>query len=204
MVIGIDFDNTIASYDGLMHRLAVDWGWMDGGLPKNKKSIRDTLRALPDGELKWRRLQTHCYGPGMGDARPMDGVKDFLAACRKREIPVWVVSHKTEFANFGDPTVKLRAAAIDWMRQEGLLDQQQFGLSLERVCFEGTREEKVQRIRALGITHYVDDLEETFLEKSFPEGVQKILFSPPPTRHANGEWYAFPSWAQIGRHLLTQ
>ena len=79
MIIGIDFDNTIASYDELMHRLAVEWEWVAAGMPKSKKLIRDALRALPDGEIKWRRLQTQCYGPGMRDARPMDGLKDFLA-----------------------------------------------------------------------------------------------------------------------------
>lgn len=204
MIIGIDFDNTIASYDELMHGLAVEWGWVAAGMPKNKKLIRDALRVLPDGELKWRRLQTHCYGHRVCDARPMEGIKEFLEACRKRKMPVRVVSHKTEFAKFGDPTVKLRAAAIGWMRQEGLLNAERFGLSLEHVYFEETREDKIDRIRALGITHYVDDLVETFLEKSFPEAVEKILFSPRPTPSANGQWRAFPTWAQISGHLLTQ
>ena len=204
MILGLDFDNTIASYDRLMHRLAVQWGWLDPSQPRSKRTVRDSLRALPDGESKWRRLQTHCYGPGMDEAEPMEGVKEFLGACRRRGVPVWIVSHKTQFANFGDPTVNLRAAAVEWMNQQGLLSAERFGLGRERVFFEETRQEKIERIRGLGISHYVDDLEETFLEKSFPPEVDKILFSPQPLQNGSSHWRAFRTWADIGRHLLEQ
>jgi hypothetical protein len=180
----------------------VQWGWLDAGSAKSKRLVRDALRALPEGELKWRRLQTHCYGPGMCDARLMEGVQDFLARCKRSRVPVWVVSHKTEFANFGEPTVNLRAAALDWMEQQDLLAFERFGIERERVFFEHTREEKIRRIGALGITHYVDDLEETFREKSFPDGVAKILFSPQPVHNGSSQWRAFGSWSDIGRHLL--
>jgi hypothetical protein len=202
VVIGIDFDNTIASYDELMHRLAVEWGWVHEGMSKSKKLIRDALRALPDGESKWRQLQTQCYGAGMCDARPMDGVKDFIASCNARQLPVWIVSHKTEFANFGDPTVNLRSAALEWMQQQEFFSSRGFGIPRERVIFEETREKKIDRIRALGITHFVDDLEETFLEESFPQGVAQLLYSPQAT--CNGRWRAFSSWNDIQRHLLGQ
>jgi len=203
VIIGIDFDNTVASYDEPMHRLAVEWGLISAQLPRNKKVIRDTIRALPDGESKWRGLQTYSYGPGMRDARPMKGVKEFLADCRTRRIPVWIVSHKTEFANFGDPTVNLRAAALDWMEREGLLDSDAFGIGRERIFFEDTREEKIARIKSLGITHFIDDLEETFCEAAFPGDVVKILFAPhEPGLNSNG-WTSFATWPQIQRHLLA-
>lgn len=202
MVIGIDFDNTIASYDELMHRLALQWGWVSSDLSKNKRTIRDALRALPDGESKWRRLQTQCYGPGMCDARPMEGVQGFIATCNARELPVWIVSHKTEFANFGDPSVNLRRAALDWMEQHGFFASRAFSIARQRVVFEETRDRKIQRIRELGITHFVDDLEETFREPSFPEDVVRILYSsqPPP----GGPWQAFSSWSDIQRHFFGQ
>jgi hypothetical protein len=203
VIIGIDFDNTIASYDELMHRLAAEWGWVPAAVPKNKKLIRDAIRALPDGESKWRTLQTYSYGPGMSNARPMDGVKNFFARCKELEIPVWIVSHKTEFANFGDPTVNLRQAAFDWLSQQSFLASERFGIGRERVFFESTREEKIERIRSLGITHFVDDLEETFLEESFPEGVEQILFAPQSKSNTASRWSTFPTWPDIERHLLT-
>ena len=202
MIIGIDFDNTIASYDGLMHRLAVEWGLIAPGLPQNKKMIRDAIRALPDGESKWRGLQTFSYGPGMRDALPMDGVKEFLAACKAEGIPVSIVSHKTEYANFGDPTVNLRAAAVDWMAAQGLLDSLEYGVGRGRVYFEETREDKIVRIRSLGITHFVDDLEETFLEETFPRNVERILYAPGAPRADTRLWTSFPTWQEIRQHLL--
>jgi hypothetical protein len=202
VIIGIDFDNTIASYDEPMHRLAVERGLIPSGLPKNKKLIRDAIRALDDGESKWRALQVFSYGIGMPDARPMEGVKEFMGACKKRGIKVLIVSHKTEYANFGDPAVNLREAALHWLEAQGFMDSKRFGVGRDRIFFEGTREEKIARIRTLGVTHFVDDLEETFLEESFPAGVAKILISPQPT--GQGRWQAFPTWPDIQQHLLHE
>lgn len=202
MIIGIDFDNTIASYDEPMHRTAVGRGLIPAELPKNKKLIRDAIRALEDGESKWRALQVFSYGPGMREARPMDGVKEFMSACKERDIDVVIVSHKSEYANFGDPTVNLRAAALRWLEVQGFFDSARFGVGPERIFFESTREEKIGRIRAVGVTHFVDDLEETFLEASFPAGVEKILLSPQSTPGDKGGWRAFPAWPPIQQYLL--
>ncbi len=204
MIIGIDFDNTIASYDEPMHRSAVGRGLIPAGLPKNKKLIRDAIRALGDGEAKWRELQVFSYGPGMPEARPMEGVKEFMAACKERGVDVLIVSHKTEYANFGDPAVNLRAAALGWLEAQGFVDSERFGVGRDRIFFEDTRHGKIGRIRALGITHFVDDLEETFLEASFPAGVAKILFSPQSTPGDKGGWRAFPAWPSIQQYLLGQ
>jgi hypothetical protein len=204
VIIGIDFDNTIASYDDLMHRAAVEQGLIPAGLPRNKKRIRDTIRALPDGEARWRGLQTYSYGPGMRDARPMEGVKEFLAGCKTRRIPVWIVSHKTEFANFGDPMVNLRAAALDWLEKEEFLDARRFGIGRERIFFEDTREAKIARISSLKITHFIDDLEETFLEESFPRNVAGILLTSQQPRDASPKWTPYPTWRDIQRHLLAE
>ena len=202
MIIGIDFDNTIASYDEPMHRTAAAQGLIPQALPKNKKLVRDAIRALEDGESRWRALQVHSYGPGMPEARAMDGVKDFIGASKERGIPVRIVSHKTEFANFGAPGVNLRESALRWLEAQGFVDSARHGVGREHIHFEGTREEKISRIRALGITHFVDDLEETFLEQSFPAGVEQILFAPHGEDSGAGRWRTFADWPAIHRHLL--
>jgi hypothetical protein len=204
LIIGIDFDNTIASYDDLMHRAAVERGLISPGLPRNKKQIRDAIRALSDGEARWRALQTYSYGPGMRDAQPMEGVKEFLASCKTRRIPIWVISHKTEFANFGDPTVNLRTAALDWLKKEGFLDSPRFGIGRERIFFEETREAKIARIKSLKITHFIDDLEETFLEDSFPRDVAGILLTSQQPRDRSPQWTSRPTWQAIRQHLLAE
>jgi hypothetical protein len=202
VIVGIDFDNTIAGYDEPMHRWAVERGLIPPELPKSKKAIRDALRALEDGETKWRALQVHSYGPGMPEAHPMEGVREFIATCKARGVEVLIVSHKTEYANFGDPTVNLREAALRWLEAQGFIDSPRFGVGRDHIFFESTREEKIARIRSLGITHFIDDLEETFLEDSFPVEVARILFSSQPEHNGRGRWQAFASWPEIQRHLL--
>ncbi len=203
MIVGIDFDNTIASYDELMHRIGVARGLIPADLPRNKKMIRDAIRALPDGESKWRALQTYSYGPGMRDAHAMEGVKQFIASCKARDIPVRIVSHKTEFANYGDPTVNLRKAAIDWMEREGLLGSGPHAVAREHVFFEDSRERKIGRIRALGVTHFVDDLEETFLDATFPAAVRRILFAPRQPSGRAELWTTVATWSEIHQQLLA-
>jgi len=201
VIVGVDFDNTIASYDVLMYRLATEWGLIDAGLDRSKKIIRDTIRTLPDGESKWRRLQTHCYGVGIGEAAAMEGVERFFASCKAHAIPLWIVSHKTQYANFGEP-VDLRSAALGWLEDKGFIGAAGFGIARERVLFGETREEKISLIRELGITHFIDDLEETFLEDSFPPGVARILYTPGRSRSMHPRWHSFPTWSEIERHLL--
>ena len=181
LAIGIDFDNTIACYDELMYRTAVAWGLIDAGHRRDKTAVRNSLRLLPDGESQWRRLQTHAYGEGMQEAVLMDGFLDFLVFCCERKIPVWIVSHKTKFNNFGPPTVNLRRAALNWMSKQGLFNTALTGLSQTRVYFEGTREEKISRIGSLPLSHFIDDLEDTFLAPSFPPQIGKIHYLPHAT-----------------------
>ena len=202
MRVGIDFDNTIASCDEPMHRWALERGLISASVPKNKKLIHDDIRALEDGESKWRALQVFCYGPGMPHARPMPGVKEFLAACKVRGVPVWIVSHKTDDANFGEPNVKLRETALRWLAAGGFLDSAAFGIGRESIFFEDTRQAKIERIRALELTHFIDDLEETFLEESFPAAVTQILLSSQPLGTGRGGWRSFGSWVEIQREVF--
>ena len=201
--IGIDFDNTIASYDDLMFETAVGWGLIDAGLRPDKRSVRDTLRTLPDGESHWRRLQTFAYGTGMPRARPMEGVREFLAFCRSSAIPVWIVSHKSEYNNFGPPEVNLRQAAMRWLVEQEFFSEAQTGLDPARVFFETTREEKVARIARLRPSHFIDDLEETFLERTFPPEVAKIHYVPHGEPSCVEGAFQAASWHAILAHIRT-
>ena len=177
-IIGVDFDNTIVSYDDLMHRVAVQRGLIHPDVRKSKKHIRDSIRQLPDGEIEWQRLQAIVYGPRTGEARLIEGVQTFFNLCKQHKVAVYIISHKTEYANFDETRTNLRLAALAWMRQNSFFETDGLGLSQENVYFESTRREKIERIKHLGCTHFIDDLEETFLEDSFPANVEKILYAP--------------------------
>ena len=63
MIIGIDFDNTIARYDSLFKKVAKMNGLIHKNWKgKNKKELRDHLRQQPNGEVSWMKLQGLVYG----------------------------------------------------------------------------------------------------------------------------------------------
>jgi len=196
-IIGVDLDNTLVCYDGLFHSAAHEEGLIDLTAPKSKERIRDSIRRLPDGERKWTRLQAIVYGPRMSGATAFPGSTDFLRACARHGVRTVIVSHKTQFAILDEEEVDLRCAALAWMEAENFFAPDGCGLSPEQVFFESTRADKIQRIRALGCTHFIDDLAEVFAEGSFPREAAKLLFAP----HGGGETLkeinVFRSWREL-------
>lgn len=176
-VVGIDFDNTLVTYDALIHRAALERGLIDRSTPAGKRDVRDRIRLRPNGEIEWQKLQALVYGPLMPHAEAIEGAAEFVRACRRRAWPVYVVSHKTEFAGYDETRTNLRDAARDWMRANRFFETSGFGLNPTDVFFESTRDDKIERIRTLGCTHFIDDLEEVFCEPSFPSGTERLLFA---------------------------
>jgi hypothetical protein len=179
VVIGVDFDNTIICYDELLHTLSIEWGLIPEGYPANKKEIRDYIRSTKNGELKWQKLQASVYGNRINEAVMFDGVREFFESCIGNNIEIYIVSHKTVHPA-QDKNINLRKAALDWMIDNKFLKTSGLssGLAVESVFFEATRKEKIDRIRKLGCTHFIDDLLETYFCSVFPSKTSKILFSP--------------------------
>jgi len=207
MRIGVDFDNTIAGYDRLFEALAAESGLLapcalTTGAIRGKTAVRDAVRLLPDGENHWQRLQALAYGPRISGAELLPGVAEFFRRCRDADLPVVVVSHKTQFARGGDGVTDLRGCALAFLRQHGFFDTSGAGLGLAetQVFFEPTRREKVARIRELGCTHFIDDLPEVFAHEDFPPDVERLLLAPlPPTPEATGDALVrrFVDWRSI-------
>jgi phosphoserine phosphatase len=195
--IGIDFDNTIVGYDELMYRIALDRGLIDGNGDRTKRAVRDRVRQLADGEIEWQKLQALAYGPLIGEARLLDGADEFIRRCRDAGMAVVIVSHKTEYASFDETRTNLRTAAIAWMAAHRFFDRDGLGLGRDAVFFESTRADKIGRIRAVGCSHFIDDLEEVFLEASFPREVQKILYAPDAALVPASSATVVPSWRAL-------
>jgi hypothetical protein len=204
MTVGLDFDNTLVTYDALIHSAALDRGLISAGTGAVKRSVRDRIRRRPDGEIEWQKLQALVYGPLMPHARLIDGVLEFAAACRAAGARMVVVSHKTEFAGYDETGTNLRTAALAWMTAHGFFDANGLALGRDDVYFEGTREAKIDRIRDLGCTHFVDDLEEVFLEPSFPPHVEKVLYAPDAAPDLSGDVKVLPSWTAIREHFFNR
>lgn len=200
-VIGIDFDNTIVNYDNLVWKVAWERG-ITFSLEKDKNMLRDHIRQLPNGETEWQRVQAIVYGLRISEANLIDGVAFFFQLCRRNEAKTYIISHKTEFAAQDETRTNLRLAALNWMRANNFFNNEGLGLSPEAVYFGLTRHEKIELIRNLGCTHFIDDLEETFLEENFPINVQGILYSPRPRRSLLANFKVMGNWQEISHYLF--
>jgi hypothetical protein len=198
--IGIDFDNTIITYDDVFRAAAAAGGLIAPGFFGNKQAVRDAIRLLPDGELAWQHLQGRVYGKGIGGAAMVPGVESFLRRCRAEGATVVVVSHKTEYGHFDPDRVNLRKAALDWMTGQGLLGGDH-GIALADVYFESTRAEKLKRIATLLLTHFIDDLEEVLIDPNFPSNVERILFAD-GAQPASVSYISCSTWRDIERRVF--
>lgn len=196
-IIGIDLDNTLVCYDELFHSAAHQEGLIELSSPKNKEIIRNTIRLLPQGESKWTRLQAIVYGPRMSAATEFEGSEDFLRHCTALGTRAVIVSHKTHFATLDGKRVDLRESAIAWMRAQKFFDSDGCGLSPDDVFFESARAGKIERIRSLRCTHFIDDLAEVFAESSFPRDIAKLLFAPHGANTSRQDIEVFKTWREL-------
>jgi hypothetical protein len=197
--IGIDFDNTIITYDDVFRAAAKAKGLIAADFSGSKQAVRDAIRLIPDGELAWQRLQGRVYGKGIAGAKMVPGVAAFLRRAKDEGCAIVVVSHKTEYGHFDPDRVNLRTAALGWMTGQGLFGGDH-GITPQNVYFESTRAEKLKRIAALSLSHFIDDLEEVLTDPDFPPDVARILFAEdePPA----GPYVWCPTWRDIERQVF--
>lgn len=202
MIIGIDFDNTIVSYDELFYREAMQLGLINAQCPKNKISVREYIWKTR-GDVAWQKLQALVYGPKIGEAVLIPGVKEFLSMCKKHKVKVFIVSHKTEYANYDPTRTNLRVAALQWLDNHDFFSDQDFGLRRQDFFFESNRLDKISRIKNLCCTLHIDDLEEIFLDESFDQNIDKILFAPKNVREIYGIKVC-ASWKSITEYVFRE
>jgi len=201
MKIGLDFDNTIASYELVFPEVAKKCGLVEKNWLGTRKELRDWLRNQPGGKLEWQKLQGLVYGRYMSKAELFPNVANFLLRCKRMNIELYIVSHKTEYGHFDADRVPLRKAALKWMKSKDFFNERKFGISSNAVFFSNTREEKVEQISDLQLDAFVDNLEEVYCEPNFPSGIKKILFGTESCKTNNYD-VACSNWTEISRELL--
>jgi len=176
MRIGIDFDNTIACYNGVFHAAALERGLIPANLASDKNAVRDFLNS--DGRAdEFTELQGYVYGARMELASPYPGFGEFVASARQAGHDLFIVSHKTRHPILG-PKHDLHAAARGFLVERGLVGAGHGQIDPANVFFELTKEAKVARIAALDCEAFVDDLPEIFASPDFPGTARRILFDP--------------------------
>ena len=199
--IGIDFDNTIITYDDVFLATARERGLVgrrfyrpQAGDPRCRPvAVRMANCHGKNCKVKFTVKASH--------RRSMfEGVDAFLRRCRLNKVPVVIVSHKTEFGHHDPDRVNLRDAARDWMTEHGFFSASGFGIAPDAVYFEATRQDKLARIAQLGCTHFIDDLEEVLSDPAFPPGVERILFTE--GRPASAPYIVCPTWRHIEEQVF--
>jgi hypothetical protein len=174
MRIGIDFDNTIADYEGVFHAAALEHGLIKADLPKDKNAVRDFLNGAGRKD-DFTALQGYVYGLRMDLARPYPGFRDFVTAARVMKQEVFIVSHKTRFPLLG-PKHDMHEAALAFLKTHGISGAD--AISPENIFFEETKEQKIERAAALNLDIFIDDLPEILAIPGLPERCRRILFAP--------------------------
>ena len=175
MRIGIDFDNTIVSYDALFYKVALEQGVIPPAVAASKLAVRDHLRAI-DQEDIWTEMQGYVYGARMDEAAMYPGALEFFSWARTRKISLAIVSHKTRHPFIG-PQYDLHRAAREWVDHH-LVDGGGRLIDPAQVYFELTKDDKIRRIHALSCDCFIDDLPEIFLAANFPASTRRFLFDP--------------------------
>jgi hypothetical protein len=194
MRIGIDFDNTLVSYDRLFHRVASDAGAIPLDLAVTKTAVRDHLRSI-GRENFWTEMQGDVYGARMGEAEIFPGALDFIRWATAQGIELAIISHKTRHPYLGPPH-DLHAAARGWV-DASLAGETIPLIPPERVYFELTKAAKLDRIGALGCDYFIDDLLDILQASGFPSGTARLLFAPHGVEDAPPGVMTFEGWDAI-------
>ncbi len=202
MRIGIDFDNTIVSYDALFYKVAREQDCVSPDTPANKLAVRDHLRRIGH-EDRWTEMQGYVYGLRMEEALAYEGVIDFIGLATAAGHEISIVSHKTIHPYRG-PQYDLHAAARGWIEHHLVKDGKTL-LPAESIYFELTKQAKLARIADCRCDAFIDDLPEILLDKAFPVSTTPWLFDPDHYHsiYTNEGLQVFGSWLQLVKRFCT-
>jgi thiamine kinase-like enzyme len=204
--IGIDLDNTILKYDEVFHFLALEQSWIDQDCLSDKDAVKKALskksKDSSQSENRWQQLQAWAYGNHIEKALVFDGFFDFVRQAQQCGDRLFIVSHKTEFSNY-DPSIPLRDAALNTLDQRDFFKQfNDGGLGFEQqdVFFASSLDEKIQKIKELNLTHFIDDLSKVIDHREFPNETKGILFASRSYQETGGA-RGFQIWNDIEEYF---
>jgi hypothetical protein len=202
MRIGIDFDNTIACYDGVFHAAALERGLIPPDLARDKNSVRDHLNGSGRKD-DFTELQGYVYGARMDLVSPFPGFAEFVRVAQGAGHRLFIVSHKTRHPILG-PKHDMHAAARGFLQARGLIGGDAAQIDPANVYFELTKEEKVARAADLCVDMFIDDLPEILASPGFPQFMRKILFDPDNQFAGRTDVDRRSSWAAISADIARE
>lgn len=203
MRIGIDFDNTIACYDGVFHQVARERGLIPDTIASDKIAVRDYLRRI-GREDDWTELQGHVYGARMDLVSCYAGFAEFMRRALAAQHALFVISHKTRFPYLGEKH-DLHQSARNFLDARNVTAAE--GIAPADAFFELTLQDKLARIAATECDVFIDDLPEFLAEAGFPRATRAILFDP-DGHYPDGLWQGrqferYATWQAIADAVLV-
>lgn len=203
MLIGLDFDNTIANYDQAFSYAAKQFDFLPEESVGSKIQVKKNLQMQDEGMAKWQTLQGYVYGTGISSALLYEGCFDFLCRAKTLEHKVIIISHKTKFGHFDPKRVNLRKAALEWMQDHDFFSKNGASLCERDVHFASTRDEKIEHIIHFKPDIFIDDLVEVLDHKNFPHSNTKAILFSNTTQKKEQTYSVCSSWSEIYDKVLT-
>ncbi len=191
--LGIDFDNTLITYDALFKKTALEKNLIPVNFPESKHLIRNYLRERNQEKL-FTILQGEVYGSRIFEATQSEGMYDSLMRAKNNGIELFIVSHKTK-TPYDGPKYNLHNAASNWLEKNLFFEKSGINISRKNVYFEVTKAKKINRIQSLGCTHFIDDLPE-ILDMINPK-IKKILYDPESNYVKKNAYINMGNWSEL-------
>ena len=200
IVLGLDFDNTIACYDGVFQLAAREKGLIGDDVGASKDQIRDYLRRT-NREDDWTELQGFVYGARLDQASIFDGALETMQSLLLGGVQLRIISHKT-LHPFKGPRYDLHAAARGFLERRDIAGSANSLLAKRNVFFELTLIEKLARTKEQGCTHFLDDLPEVLNHPHFPAHAMRLLFDPQNQHATQAHLQRISSWRELPPLIL--
>ena len=113
--LGIDFDNTLITYDAIFKKAALEKELIPINFPESKNLIRNYLIDRNQEKL-FTMLQGEVYGSRIFEASQSEGMYESLRKAKNHGIELFIISHKTKTPYQG-PKYNLHNAASNWLEK---------------------------------------------------------------------------------------
>lgn len=190
--LGLDFDNTLISYDLIFYETAREFKLIPKDIKKSKNAVRNYL-INKNEEKKFTELQGEVYGSKIINAEQTSGMFEALKFIQDKGYELAIVSHKTKNPIIG-PKYNLHKSALNWLERNKFFDKEGLSMNKNNVFFEPTKEEKVKRIESIGCTHFIDDLHSIL--NLIKDDIVKIHYNP-GEENLTSNHLSFSNWGQL-------
>ena len=193
MVIGFDFDNTIIDYSNSFKILAKKKKYNKINSNLDKNSLKDFL-IKNKKQNEWTIIQGEVYGKYITRAELYKGFIKLFRYLLKKNIKIFIVSHKTKYPYLGKK-INLRKEAKKWIQKNIIYKNKIFNFSMKNVYFENSIEKKINRIVKLKCNIFIDDLPQIL--NLLPKNIIKFLFNPNAKKKIKENYKTIESWAKF-------